>query len=315
LKLPAQLPEPGRFWIRYTLACGLAPELWTDLAQGTLGRPLPLSLADRPLDDVVYLPPVLSEAAGHRDRQALRLLAAGTPVLLQLLPGEESPAAAAGAILVFDLLEPLLRQELAPLGGLPPGAAAVWPLVAGLTADPGLWEEGCRRLAESGPRTVQALRLQLAPEARRRLVDRAGEGVFEALFHGEPPAERGFARAAHGFGIAPFLPRPLPRPPFQASGIENRRLAGLLALAAELWLRLGRPEEPGQALFRAARGADQTAYDLRGLARDGHLAVLSWLDGASRSLLEEALRGDPPALLAGLLAEYLDGEGGGSDER
>lgn len=312
MKLPSQLPEPGRFWIRYTLACGPAPELWTHLAQGTLGRPLPPPPElPGPLDDLVYLPPVLDPE--ERDRQALRLLASGTPVLVQLPPGASSPAVAAGAVPVYDLLAPLLARDLDALSSLPPEAAAVWPLVPGLTADPALWEEGCRRLAATGPRTVQALVLQLPPEARRRLVERSGESAFEALFHGAPPSERDFARLAHRFGLAPFLPRPLPRPPFRASGTGNRQLAAQLALAAELWLRLGRPEEPGQALFRAARGADQTAYDLRALARDGHLGVLAWLDAPSRSLLGEALRGDRPALVAELLAEYLD-EGGRSDE-
>ena len=92
------------------------------------------------------------------------------------------------------------------------------------------------------------------------------------LFHREPRAERDFARVAHRHGLAPFLPRPLPRPPMLGAG--NRRIGGALALAAEVWLRLGRPVETGQALYRDARWADRTTYDLEALAREGNLGVL-----------------------------------------
>ncbi len=200
----------------------------------------------------------------------------------------------------------------------------MWPLAAGLTDDPALWEAGCARLAAAGAATVQALALDLEPAERRRLVERCGEAAFEPLFHRPPPdarTERDFARTAHRHGLDPFLPRPLPAPAsagaagaggtagFRRAAAVNRRLAGELALAGELWLRLGRPAGPGQALYAAARQADRTPYDLAGLAREKNLAPLSWLDAAGRRMVEEGAAGESPALLADLLAEYVAAEG------
>jgi hypothetical protein len=178
--------------------------------------------------------------------------------------------------------------------------------VPGLTDDPALWEEGCRRLAAAGARTAQALALALSPADRRRLAEGWGAGredLFEALFHREPPPERAFARLAHRHGLAPFLARPLPRPPLLGAG--NRRIGGALALAAELWSRLGRPVEPAQALYRAARWVDRTGYDLEALAREGNLAVLAPLDALAKSVVAGCVEGGEPPLVAELLAEYL----------
>ncbi|HEY7215327.1 MAG TPA: hypothetical protein VIC28_11890, partial [Thermoanaerobaculia bacterium] len=219
-------------------------------------------------------------------------------------PGEETAVPpSAGAALVFDLLEALLKRDLEALRRLPSGAAAVWPLVPGLTGDPALWDQGCRELAASGMRCVQALTLSLAPADRRRLAEQwGGEAAFDALFHGEPPAERDFARAAHRHGLAPFLSRPLPGPPAGHAG--NRRIGGALALAGELWLRLGHPVEQGQALYRAARWIDRSPYDLEALAREGNLSVLP-LDALSREIAAECAAAGESATLAALLAEYV----------
>lgn len=303
-----------------------------------------MGTGEPPLDDVLYLPPVPEDLAGWRDALAERALAGGTPVLVQLLPGDETrlPRAegAAGAVVVLDLLaallpggwlhedglrEPLFRPPVATgAGGAAAGgsagggagavtvaasggiAAAVWPLVPGLTDDPALWERGCERLAASGLACLQALAPALGPGDRRRLAQGSREGTFEALFHRghrEPPPERDFARTAHRHGLAPFLPRPLPRPPWPR--IENRRLAGRLALAAELWLRLGRPVEQAQSLFRAARWLDATTYDVDTLRREGNLAVVNALDPLARQVVAEAAGGGEPALLGELLSEYL----------
>ena len=94
-----------------------------------------------------------------------------------------------------------------------------------------------------------------------------------------------------------------PRPPLPRA--ENRRVAGLLALAAELWLRLGRPVERAQALFRAARWLDATAYDIDALRREGNLAVVNALDPLARRVVAEAAGGGEPPLLGELMAEYL----------
>jgi hypothetical protein len=269
----SQLVEPGRFWIRYVpKSWEPAERPWVNLATGTLGEwgrhPKTKyaeisSLAGTPLDDVLYLPPVPPRRATARDELARSLLVAGTPVLVQLLPGEETTVpAVTGAAFVIDLLQALLERDLGVLRRLPAGATAVWPLLPGLTDDPALWELGCRDLAAAGVLCVQALALTLDPADRRQLADRWGgeEATFDALFHREPRSERELARAAHRHGFAPFLARPLPRPP--VLGAANRRIGGALALAAELWLRLGRPVETGQALYRDARWADRTTYDL-----------------------------------------------------
>jgi hypothetical protein len=104
-------------------------------------------------------------------------------------------------------------------------------------------------------------------------------------------------------------------------GAANRRIGGALALAAELWLRLGRPVETGQALYRDARWADRTSYDLEALAREGNLGVLP-LDPLSREIVEEVADADdvdsdgiPGPRLAHLLADYLaPEETAGADE-
>jgi hypothetical protein len=310
----SQLPDPARFWVRWRPRLWPAPEEprdWVDLGAGCLGEIgggtagiglEPLSLGGPPLDDLLYLPPVPEELAAGREALARERLADGTPVLLQALAGETSPGVP-GATVVWDPLAALLAGDLGRLGQVPAGGAAVWPLLSGVSDDPRLWEEGCARLAAAGVRWAQALAPRLTPADRRRLVDRVGEGSFEAVFHGELPAERDFARVARRHGLEPFLPRPLPRPPIQ--GAKNRRLAGVLALAAELWLRIERPVGQGQALYSAARQADSTSYDLGALAREGNLGVLGWLDPIGKDLVEELAADGRSSLLQELLEEYV----------
>jgi len=86
----------------------------------------------------------------------------------------------------------------------------------------------------------------------------------------------------------------------------NRRLAAGLALAGELWLRLERPESRGQALLRAARGADRAAYDLTALVREGNLAVMDWIDDLGVEILGELVETGRSALLEALLEDYLE---------
>jgi hypothetical protein len=349
--LMARLPEPGRLWVRYSPRRWEGPDRpWLDLAAGRLGRSSRpaaaiaggdagrpslgdlLGTADPSLDDVLYLPPVPEQLADWRDALAERALAGGTPVLVQLLPGDgtrllAAPGpgpGAAGAVVVVDLLEALLpggflheaadaaaifgtaRSSGATGSGFAGIAAAVWPLLPGITEDPPLWERACERLAAAGLECLQALAPAFGPGDRRRLAQGSREGAFEALFHRghrEASPERDFARVAHRHGLAPFLPRPLPRPPWPRA--ENRRVGGLLALAAELWLRLGRPVEQAQSLFRAARWLDATPYDVDALRREGNLAVVTALDALARRVVADAAGGGEPALLGELLAEYL----------
>ncbi|HYG63168.1 MAG TPA: hypothetical protein VEL74_11345 [Thermoanaerobaculia bacterium] len=338
-----RLPEPGRFWIRYVPRLWEPPEMpWLDFAEGKLGpwgrgkgrhlEPADLHQLAFPLDDLLYLPPVPEHLEAARREVAEKFLAAGTPVLRQVFPGDELPANGdaedsaetveefpylprpATPEFVFDLLPALLELDFTRLARLPSGAAVVWPLLPGLTDSPSLWEEGCEVLAAAGVRHVQALAPALTPQDRRRLAERWGdEATFDALFHHAPPSEREFACTANGFGLFPFLPRPLPRPPIR--GASNRRIAGVLALAAELWLRLGRPVEQGQAIYRAARWIDSANYDLKGLARERNLAVLTPLDALSRKLIAELFESGEPPLLRELLTEYVSPElsGGWAD--
>jgi hypothetical protein len=318
-----QLPEPERLWVRYaprTWRAGpvpgpvpdqdpdrspTGPGAWLDLARGRLGAPGtgdPPELPAGPFDDVLYVPPVDPrdrEARAHRDRAIAGILADGTPVLVHLFPGDPPPPD--GATPVVDLLGALLARDPRVLGALPEGSAAVWPLIGGLTDGEALREEWLDRLAEAGAAVVQPVVPDLPPEDRRTLAEGRDRRVFDALFHGRPPEPRGFARAAARRGLGIVLPRPLPRPPLR--GARQRELGGLLLLAGDLCQRLGRVGR-GQAHFRAARWVDRTRYDLRVLAREGNLAVIHWLDPASRAVVEEwAERGASP-IVDGLLEEY-----------
>jgi hypothetical protein len=319
---PAEkLPDPGRFWIRYVPRAWEPPEHpWVHLADARMGewgravsqKVAPAassitSLSEAPLDDVLYLPPVPTRRAAVRDKLASSRLVDGTPVLLQLFPGEESAVpAVSGVAFVYDLLPALLARDLDRLDRLPAGSTVVWPLIAGLTDDPDLWDAGCPRLAAAGVRCAQAMAPALEPADRRRLMERWGkereEEVFEALFHREPRPERDFARAAARHGLEPFLSRPLPRAPVLRT--ENLRLGGALALIAEIWLRLGRSEEHGQNFYRAARFIDRTHYDVPALERDGNLPVLPF-EPEVHAVLAELLETGEAELLTELLAEYV----------
>ena len=333
-------PEPGRFWIRYTPRGWPSPAApWTDLAAGGLGaaarpgrgdRALP-ALPAESMDDLLYLPPVPAALEVERRALARRWLAEGTPVLLQVLLGIESVERAettprlaeAGATVVYDPLPALAagglgRLERALAAGLAPGAAAVWPLVPGLADDRRAVDRACGLLAAAGLAAVQPLRLHLTPADRRRLAETGGGSAYHALFHRPPPDVRAFARAAAACGLTPILPRPLPRPPLVTAAVAgNRRLAGLLAVAGELWLRLGRPESQAQGFFRAARWTDATPYDVASLAREQNLAVVEAVDEAARALIEAALAataGQAVTPIDDLMSEYV-AAAGAAEER
>lgn len=323
-----RLPEPSTFWIACSprsWRCGGG--LWTDLANGRLGgfqqtsqkatshkatsqkamshkamsqKTLPLfDAAD--LDDLLVLPPVPEELARDRDHLAMRWIEAGTPVLLQLRPGELCEVGQAHPI--YDLLEPLLDDQLHRFTDLPAGSTAVWPLISGLTDDSDVWDEGLELLQAAGVKCVQPLTLELQPRERRRLAEGRDDDVFDALFHDPPPSERSFACSADRHGLAVFMRRP------RSGGIprveNNRRIAADLALAGELWLRLGRSVASGQALFRAARGAENTDKDLVALAREENLMVMTWLDAKTLEVTEEIIREGTSVLLQELMDEYL----------
>jgi hypothetical protein len=220
---------------------------------------------------------------------------------VQLFPGEPARPA---AWVVYDLLHPLLARDLDPLASLPAGASAVWPLVAGITDDPALWNDGLARLAAAGVRHVQPLALALTPTDKRWLADQS-EGTFGVLFHGSSPSERSFAAVARPLGVRVFAPRPVVGVAGRVA--SNRGLAGALALAGELWLRCGRVESEGQALFRAARWVDETDHDVRALVREGNLALVPWLAERSGALLSKLVADGGTPLIEELEEEYAGG--------
>ncbi len=305
-----QLPEPARFWIAFSprqWRSASAP--WTDLANArvsgfrtALGEAIP-ELERSDVDDLFYLPPVAGELAAQRDELARELAAAGVPVLVELLPGERTGVEE--ATVVYDLLGALLTGDVERLARLPSGASAVWPLISGLSDRSELWEEGCEALADAGVVCAQAQVVELAPALRRQLAESCGEEVFDALFHGEEPSEREFASFAHDFGLRPFIPRPASGPTPRCE--RNRCLAAELSTAGELWLRLGRSASVGNALFRAARGAEHTAHDLVALVREQNLEVMDWLESTSVSVIEDVVANGRSSLVAELLEEYLRG--------
>ena len=328
-----QLPEPERLWIRYvprswdagpgagadTPDAGepLDRTAWLDLARLRLGSPgsgAPPELPPGPFDDVLYVPPLDRQAPEAQDRfrrleRAIEeILADGTPVVVHRFPGDPPPPE--GATAVVDLLGTLLAGDLDALREISEGAAAVWPLIGGLTDGAELRTEGLDRLAAAGVREVQPVVPDLPPEERRELAEGRDDRVFDALFHGRPPDARAFCRQVVRRGLGFVLPRPLPRPPL--GGASQREVGGLLLLAGDLCQRLGRVGR-GQAHFRAARWTDRTRYDLRVLSREGNLSVIHWLDPASREIVDEWAETGRSGVVEGLIDEYVgegDGKGG-----
>lgn len=306
-RLLTLLPDPGRLWIRYAPRAWNGPaHPWTNLATADLGQGEPEApiQTGQSLDDVLYLPPTPPAAEPARRAVAEARLEEGTPVLWQLAPGDPGPPP--GVVAVYDLLPVLLGGDLGALSDLPSGNVAVWPLAAGLTDDPGLWHQGCERLAAAGFAVAQPLPLELSPESSRRLAEGRGDRVFKALFHRTLPSARDFARVAASAGLSIFLPRPLPRPPL--GGAANREIAAALLLAAELWLALDRPVGQGLALSRAGRWVDAAAYDVASLAREGNLGVVPELDPVSRAVIEDQVAAGRAALVEELLARYVSRE-------
>jgi hypothetical protein len=306
------LPEPGHFWIAYApRSWRCDDQSWTDLARATLGGleagaqdPLPV-FKEEEWADLFYLPPVAPTLVAGRDRLAQSLLTSGTPVLVQLRLGEVCPME--GVKVIYDLLPILLDGGLQGLKDLPAGCSVVWPLIAGLSDSRQLWDEACDLMAMAQVEVVQPMLLELTPPMRRGLAEGKEDGVFDAIFHGQPPSERDFSRTASQHGLEIFSRRP-------ASGKtprvrSNREIAAQLALVGELWLRLRLPEGQGQAYLRAARGAERSQHDLAALVREENLRVMDWLDATNVGLIEEIVRNGRTELLATLLGQYQAKEG------
>lgn len=323
-----QLPDPCRLWIRYV------PRRWPwpdapclDLSSLELsvprasgeedGEEILGDLESARFDDVLYLPSVERHLEEQRRELAATHLERGTPVLVQVRPGEESVPD--GCIGVLDLLPLWLgpgRERWrsgdaeGTAGGdrsLPAGVVcAVVPLVPGLgPQDFDELSRLCEWLAACGVEVAQGVAVKIEPSARRALADARENASFLDLFHGESLSERAVAIAARRVGMEPFLERPVPRPPLLAG---NERLAGGLALAAELAARLGRPAREQEALVRAARWSERTGRDLAALHRDRNLGVLPWLETPARHMLVELIEEDLSPTLDRWLREYSGGE-------
>lgn len=306
-RLSTQRPDPTRLWVRYSLRPWPGPAgFWTDLAEAGVGRDERVDGIEpsifEGLDDVCYVPPVADEMLAFRRRLLQSLAGDDTPFLLQILPGEEEPEVEGGKI-VYDLLPVLVGGDMNLLARLPAGSNVIWPLIAGLTDQSEMVEAGLDRLAATGVGCVRGLALVLQPAIRRRLAELGGEGVFDRLFHGPPPAERLFAIRAAAVGLKPFLDRPLPTE--SRALAHNRWLAGELAVIGELWLRVERSESRGQAFFRAARLIDEADRDIHVLSSEGNLGVVPWLDPPSREVIEDLVSAGRSSLREELEAEYL----------
>ena len=302
-----QLPDPSHLWVKYRLrGWPGARGLWFDMASGRLGSQgetsssIGVEWPGEPLDDLLYLPPVARAQRAARDELVRSLRSQGTPVLVQLL--DEHPVGV-GELAVYDLLETLLDKNLKGLERLASGTAAVWPLIAGYTDTRQLCEAGVERLASAGVVSVQGVVAELEPMDRRKIVEKGGEEGFDALFHGSSPSEKKFSQIVQAAGMEPFVSRPLPEGPSWLLG--NRRIAEILALSGELWLRLGKSEATGQSLYAKARRIDSDSHDLLTLCREGNLKVIDWLDPLSSQIIEEWVRCDRSSELERLKSEYL----------
>ncbi len=312
--LESYRPGPERVWIRYRPRnWPSAAGLWTDFGRAALGQQgrsdarLP-SAPPRAASDVVYLPPVDPELEPHRRELARAWAFTGTPVLVQRRLGDGA-AEAEEIAEVWDLLPTLLDRDLSPLGGLPDGAQAVWPLIPAVTDEAEVVAEGLDRLADAGVAAVQPLVLDLSAQAKRRLLESAGEGAFDRLFHGPPPAEREFAASARERGMKLFVSRPLPTGNPRLA--LRRRCAGELRLAAYLAYRLGWPEAESQAFLRAARWIDREDHDVAALAEEGNLEIVDWIDARSRAVVESIVESGNSPLVESLIVEFAGGTSAG----
>jgi len=267
--------------------------------------PLPRPPAG-PRVDVVFVPAVPRGRRAERERWILDLERGGGAALVAVELDEAAEPAATGTRLV-DLLEPLLSgAPPAAIDLLPPEVTALFPLLPGLSGDADSWRPWLAALGRAGRRAVVGVAPELTPPDRRQLAERAGEERFEAIFHGDVPSEHEFARAATAAGLEPWLARPrVDLPPRRA---RNRELATLLAEAGDLLVRLGSGEAEGSALLAASRHLEATPLDVAALAREGNLAVLSWLPAPAREIVEAHVEQGQVERLEQLRERWRSGE-------
>jgi len=308
----AQRSDPERLWVRYSpKGWPIVSGLSTDLAASPDPRrsrrtdrdPVLQEPAElRALDDLLWLPPVEPSDRARRDRWVASAIVAGVPVLVQRLPGERVEAQT-GVIPILDLFGTLVSGEFGELEPPAEPGLAIWPLVAGWTDRPSFVSEGLAALRERGFLTVVGVRVELAPAQLRELADLVPPEGYERLFHAPPSDRRAFGRAVEVAGLCPFFERPLPgEPPILR---RNRRLAGGLYRAGELWLAVDRDEVIGQAFFRAARWVDESSKDIQALALEGNLGIVDWIESPVEEVIVGLSGEDGAPLLQELREEYL----------
>jgi hypothetical protein len=232
-----------------------------------------------------------AEAASAAGR-AVYLLDPGLPG--GALPGDAAalcawrPGPAAGGF-------PGLRE--AASAGL--GAAAVFPLIPGWTAE----SDAIRRLAEAardgGAAAFVALIPELSGDARRAIVDARSEAepdasdrFFETIHHGDWTARLAGAlaearREAAARGMAAMAPRPAGRQP-RANAAAAARLEEVAELAPA-------GEHRDTLLLAAVRWIDESGRDLGAIAREGNFRrIFPWAgevaDASEEALLAEVAR-------------------------
>jgi len=317
----AVTPSPFRGWIRWRPREWPAPPRpYFDVATRRIGwpdegvpasAPLPAELPRRP--GLAVVPPVAADREGEREALRARLEAAGCPVVEIASVGDRGAPAAArtawidplAAWLAGDAAEAWSRAAAAAAEGAEVAVAV--PLIAGVTPEGeelDVWLAAFRSLA---PTAVLGVVAELSPYERRRLVESRGEASFDAVFHGRPPAEHLFARAAAALGLR-TLPRRLALPQLPPRAARNLELAAALWEAAELSARLGVSEAECAALFAAARRVEATPHDLAAVAREGNLGVLDWPTPAIRELADRFLSGGAVPRLDELRRRWARGD-------
>ncbi|MEE2776819.1 MAG: hypothetical protein VYE73_08660 [Acidobacteriota bacterium] len=294
-------PEPARLWMRRAARSWPGPPgPWTDLAGLGLGHASAAGLPDpgevAPGGGLLYVPPVRHELEGSRREWIARMGQAGVQTLVQLDAVDEAPQAGPTKV-VRDLLRPLLERDYEVLDRVPRGALALWPLIAGLTDGEELRGKGCAALARAGIEILAPVVLSVDPKQLRALVETAPKTfgkAFDRAFHSTAPDHRVLAREAATHGLRSCWRRPVSS---RARRALNDHLAEILIQAAELWLRLERPEGTGQELYRAARWAAETGVDIRALVSEGNEEIVPWLREPSLDLVREwAAEGRSPTL-------------------
>jgi hypothetical protein len=303
-------PLPSCGWIRWApKQPAAAAEPYLDLSARRIVWPEEVSVVKWPSSppaevDLVYLPPVTGRGAKRRLRLAGELRSAGMPVAAHVDPAAGGGSVDAFDFRVIDLLATWLDAEADPLRVGALSGERLWvvvPLIAGLTPEGGALNPWLEALASLAPSAVLTVAPELKPADRRRLSDRLGDAAFEVVFHGQPPAEKDFARALaeRDLGVHVARPRLDGLPP---RAVRNRALASALAECGELWLKLERSESEGVGLLAAARHLDGHHLDVAAVAREGNLALLEFLGPLSRRVVEETVEVLPGGLLRELRA-------------